>query len=310
MFDQLLVLAVRSARILRVDLDTAEVSEFLTGTGASPDGIAVDDEVYWTTMGVPTVDPDQPDREKARDFSARNGGVHAAGWDGRDWDGTPPRSVTSPGAVTTGKQLAAAGGWLYWSDREGCRVSRIRPDGTGFEDLVVNEPTADGTAQCVGVAVDPADEQLYWTQKGPAKGGLGRIFRVPLSAPRPAPQEAIELLWEQLPEPIDLVLHDGWLYWTDRGAEPTGNTLNRAPVPGPGQGGQTPEILAGGFAEAIGLAVDGEAGVVYVTDLRGRVRVVPLPGSSASERTLADLGEAATGIVGIATRTPSKKESR
>ncbi|MFF0144040.1 hypothetical protein [Amycolatopsis sulphurea] len=80
----------------------------------------------------------------------------------------------------------------------------------------MNEPDDTGT-QGVGVAVDPA--HLYWTQKGPAKGGLGRIFRAGLEIPpgeTAAFRTDVETLWAHLPEPVDLELRGGYRYWTDR----------------------------------------------------------------------------------------------
>ncbi|MFT4288251.1 hypothetical protein [Nocardioides sp.] len=281
MFEAVAVLAVRSRRLLRVDVATAEVSTLVENVGRVPDGVSVGEEIYWTTMGAP-------------EFAAADGGVHAA-----PWSGGPIRTITVPGSVTTGKQLVLADGWLYWGDREGCRVSRIRPDGSKREDLVVNDPSGAESAQCVGVAVDSAGGWLYWTQKGPAKGGRGQIRRVALQAPRPAPEAMVQTLWSGLPEPIDLAIDDGWLYWTDRGAPPRGNTLNRAPLPAADERGATPEVLADGFAEAIGLAVDADAEVVYVSDLGGAVRVVPLPGSAGEDRVLVTLGEPITGLAGL-----------
>ncbi|MFF4398449.1 hypothetical protein [Streptomyces sp. NPDC001480] len=56
-------------------------------------------------------------------------------------DGSGQRDVVPPGVITTGKQLASDGaGCLYWSDREGRRISRVRLDGSGLTDLVVNPP--------------------------------------------------------------------------------------------------------------------------------------------------------------------------
>jgi hypothetical protein len=292
-FDTLYVLAIRSARILEVDVASGEVRTFLEATGRAPDGIAVYDRLYWTTMGKPTVVDEAllaaGERERALDYTARNGGLHSVGL-----DGTGRADVVPQGGLTTGKQLAYADGWLYWGDREGLRVSRVRTDGTGLTDLVVNDGSNGVADWCVGVAVD--GDHLYWTQKGPSKGGAGRILRTRISD---APGGEVEVLWDDLPEPIDLEVHDGHLHWTDRGAPPSGNTLNRAPLPAPGSTGSAPEVLADGFREAIGLAVDPAAGAVYVTDLSGTIRVVPLPGSAGSARVLVEVGEPLTGIAGI-----------
>ncbi|MFI8196487.1 hypothetical protein ACIF6K_08080 [Streptomyces sp. NPDC085942] len=295
---ELLALQVTPAKVLRISASDGRVDTFVEDAGDAPDGIVVDSRTaYWTTMGEPLTDPGVPG-EEGQDFSRRNGGVHAVGL-----DGGARCDVVPPGAITTGKQLTGDGaGTLYWGDREGHRVSRVRVDGGGLTDLVVN-PAADGImAECVGVAADPARGFLYWTQKGPAKGGRGRILRAGLEIPpgeSAADRSDVEVLWDRLPEPIDLHLDGDRLYWTDRGAPPSGNTLNRAPVPEPGGRGRDPEILADGFAEAIGLAVDREEGIAYVSDLGGSLRAVPLPDGRAAGRapyTLAAPGRPLTGL--------------
>jgi sugar lactone lactonase YvrE len=299
MFKQLIVLGLTSGTIYRVDIPHGRVDTLYNKAGPEPDGVVVENGiVYWTTMGTPTPDPSADD---GFDFSARNGGLHSV------WlDGSGARDVIPTGAITTGKQLASDGaGTLYWGDREGSRVSRVRIDGTGLMDLVVNTPDDTKLQECVGVAVDPARGYLYWTQKGPANGGKGRIFRAGLEIPAgqtAANRTDIEVLWNSLPEPIDLEIKGEWLYWTDRGDPPTGNTLNRAPLPAAGDSGRPPEILAGGFHEDIGLALDGEAGVAYVADLAGRIHVVPISESakgSSGARVLADLHEPLTGLAGL-----------
>ncbi|MDP0400287.1 hypothetical protein [Tsukamurella strandjordii] len=281
----LLALLIQENAIVRIDVESGAVEHLIRDAGDAPDGITVvGDTVYWTTMGMPTATA-----EAEPDFSARNGGVRSV-----RMDGSEARYVVSQGDITTGKQLIADGDRLYWSDREGRRVSSCRFDGTDRVDLVINqEPGIEN--ECVGVAVDSAGGWLYWTQKGPAKGGRGRILRAPLDG-TPGQRSDVETLWDGLPEPIDLELADGYLYWTDRGAEPSGNTLNRAPIPAPGTAGGTPEILARGFHEAIGLAVDTDGGLVYVSDLGGQIRAVPLPGHDGAERTIATLGTPVTGI--------------
>ena len=70
-------------------------------------------------------------------------------------DGTGARDVIPTGVITTGKQLTSDGaGTLYWGDREGCRVSRVRIDETSLTDLVVNIRDNSWLQECVGVAVD------------------------------------------------------------------------------------------------------------------------------------------------------------
>src|SRR5436305_2588586 len=120
----LLALLIRTGQIVRIDIADGSVHSLTDQTGSAPDGIVVEGEtVYWTTMGKPIVDPNTPG-EKGRDYSQRNGGVH-----GLKLDGSAKFDVVPVGGVTTGKQLASDGaGMLYWGDREGCKVSRVRVD--------------------------------------------------------------------------------------------------------------------------------------------------------------------------------------
>ncbi|WP_414938340.1 hypothetical protein [Amycolatopsis sp. cmx-11-51] len=299
MFGAMVALGIGSGSLYRVSVPDGHVTTLHERAGAFPDGVVVlGGVVYWTTMGTPARIPGATG-EQSLDYSRRDGGLHRVGLDGGG-----ARDVVPDGSITTGKQLVSDGAeTLYWGDREGCRVSRVRVDGTGLTDLVVNSRDSTGRQECVGVAVDPAAGYLYWTQKGRAKGGQGRIFRAGLEIPDGATasdRQDAEVLWEHLPEPIDLEIRDDWLYWTDRGAAPDGNTLNRAPIPAPGRRGAAPRILADGFHEAIGLAVDDEAGIAYVSDLGGRISAVALPeGQGSGSRVLAELGEPVTGIAGI-----------
>lgn len=305
MFNHLLVLDIVGAAVRRIDLD-GTVSTVVADTGSAPDGIVCDptaDRIYWTLMGRPR--RGESGGGDAADFTERNGGLRSA-----RVDGTDVTTVIADGDITTGKQLAIADGFLYWSDREGGRVSRARLDGSDRTDLVVTKrDPATGLVsiddQCVGIAVDAAAGLLYWTQKGPSKGDAGRILRAGIDIPvgeTAGSRTDIETLWSGLPEPIDLWIDaaSDTLFWTDRGAAPRGNTLNSAQVPEAGTTAPTPTILADGFAEAIGLAVDTDAGIAYVTALDGSVRAVPTRSDAPAERVVASVpGSAFTGIVGI-----------
>jgi hypothetical protein len=119
------------------------------------------------------------------------------------------------------------------------RVLRAELDGSHIETLVQtghgDADRLDATRHCVGVAIDPARGHLYWTQKGPSNGGLGKILRAGIDIPAghtAADRGDIEVLFDGLPEPIDLDLDldTRMLYWTDRGDPPRGNTVNRAPM--------------------------------------------------------------------------------
>src|SRR5882724_7786118 len=191
-----------------------------------PDGIAVDvaaGHIYWTNMGTSP--------------AANDGSIERADIDGRN-----RKVIVPPGDTFTPKQLQLdkENGKLYWCDREGMRVMRANLDGSNIETLVDTShgdprPGPDVTRWCVGIAVDPGRGHFYWTQKGPEKGGLGRLLRANIEIPKgetAAQRTDVEVLFDGLPEPIDLELDlkNRLLYWTDRGDPPRGNTVNRAPM--------------------------------------------------------------------------------
>jgi hypothetical protein len=112
--------------------------------------------------------------------------------------------------------------------------------------------------------------KIYWTQKGPDNAGLGRIFRANIDIPKgesPTNRSDIEVLFDQLPEPIDLELDlaNRVLYWTDRGDPPRGNTVNRASIDKKGGAGDPDHHLM----EGIGIALDVPGNRMFVTDFAG-----------------------------------------
>jgi hypothetical protein len=86
------------------------------------------------------------------------------------------------------------------------------------------------------------------------------------------------LLFDQLPEPIDLELDlaNRVLYWTDRGDPPRGNTVNRASIDKQAE----PEILITHLMEGIGIALDVPGNRMFVTDFAGSVYCANLDGKS------------------------------
>ncbi|MEU9339711.1 3-hydroxyacyl-CoA dehydrogenase [Streptomyces sp. NPDC048278] len=262
-------------RLFSVDPDGSGRTVLVTGCRI-PDGVAVDvgaGHVYWTNMGVP---------------AENDGSVERA-----DLDGANRTTIVPEGVTHTPKQLhlEAADRKLYWGDREGMRVMRCDLDGSNVETLVRtgegDDDRRDETNWCVGVAVDPVGGRLYWSQKGPGDAGRGRILRAGLALPAGRPPDRrgdVEVLFEELPEPIDLELDlkTRALYWTDRGDPPRGNTVNRAPLDPP-DGRWTSEILLTHLMEGIGIALDPDGGRMYVTDLGGSVYAAGLDGSERHE---------------------------
>lgn len=240
-----------------------------------PDGIVVDAQaghIYWTNMGVP---------------SANDGSIERADVDGKNRKIVVPQGVThTPKQI----QLDKKNGKLYWCDREGMRVMRANLDGSRVETLVEtgrgDVDRRDQTRWCVGITLDPKRRKIYWTQKGPDNGNKGRIFRANIEisiGEIPARRSDIEVLYDGLPEPIDLEIdHENRvLYWTDRGDPPRGNTVNRAPIDAEGP---TPEILITHLMEGIGIALDVPRGRMFVTDFAGSIYTANLDG--ANERNL------------------------
>ena len=215
------------------------------------------------------------------ELSGDRGSIERADLDGKN------RKVIVPQGVTfTPKQLHLDkdGGKLYWCDREGMRVMRANLDGTQVEKLVETGRSEtdrrDQSRWCVGITVVPKLGKFYWTQKGPDNGGLGRIFRANTEIPKgesPAKRSDIEVLFDHLPEPIDLELDlaNHVLYWTDRGDPPRGNTVNRVRID---DANAAPQILITQLMEGIGIALDVPGNRMFVTDFAGSVYSADLDG--------------------------------
>jgi hypothetical protein len=257
---RLFVLELNAGRIHSMNTDGTDRRTIVTDCRL-PDGIAVDAQVghiYWTNMGVP---------------DSNDGSIERA-----DLDGKNRKIIVPQGATFTPKQihLDKKNGKLYWCDREGMRVMRANLDGSQIEALVeagrFDVDRRDQTRWCVGITIDPKRQQIYWTQKGPDNAGVGRIFRANVEIPKgenAANRSDIEVLFDSLPEPIDLELDlaNRVLYWTDRGDPPRGNTVNRAPI----DKKAVPEILITHLMEGIGIALDVPGNRMFVTDFAGSV---------------------------------------
>ena len=288
---RLFFLSVSSGQVFSVNPDGSDLKVIVSEGRRLPDGIVVDADagyLYWTNMGNP---------------SANDGSIERA-----DFDGKNVIHIVPPGGTFTPKQLQLdeKNRKLYWCDREGMRVMRANLDGSKIETLIDTSegdalPGKDVKKWCVGIALDVEAGKLYWTQKGPENAGEGRIFRANLEIPKgqsAANRKDIELLYEGLPEPIDLELDlaHRTMYWTDRGDPPRGNTVNRAPMdPAQGNAKKEPVIIFDHLMEGIGIALDLKGGRMFMTDLGGSVYSANLDGSN-KKTVLAAEGNL-TGIV-------------
>jgi DNA-binding beta-propeller fold protein YncE len=272
---RLFFLDLGAGRILSVNPDGSDLRTIVSEGRKMPDGLVVDEaagHLYWTNMG---------------NFKENDGSIFRSDLDGRNIN-----TIVSPGGTFTPKQIQIdkRNGKLYWCDREGMRVMRANLDGSSIETLVDTSggdprPGPDLRKWCVGIAVDTAGGKFYWTQKGSDNAGEGRIFRANIKLPHgqtPANRQDIELLYDDLPEPIDLDLDvaNRILYWTDRGDPPRGNTVNRAPMDPTPAHRQYPEIVFSHLMEGIGLALDLKRRRMFVTDFAGSVYSANLDGSN------------------------------
>ena len=269
-------------RVLTSNPDGSDVKTIVNEGRKLPDGIVLDvaaGHIYWTNMGNPKVNDGTIDRA--------------------DLDGKNVTNIVPPGATWTPKQLQfdAKNRKLYWSDREGMRVMRANLDGSNIETLVAtghgDADRLDARNWCVGIAVDVNGGKFYWTQKGNDNAGQGRIFRAGLEIPKgqtPANRQDIEVLYDNLPEPIDLDLdlHNRVIYWTDRGDPPRGNTVNRAPMDAAPGKRKEPEIVFNHLMEGIGLALDLANKRMFLTDLGGSVYSANLDGSNKKNIVFAE----------------------
>ncbi|KAB8302148.1 hypothetical protein EYC80_005596 [Monilinia laxa] len=270
-----------AGRLLVGSPDGRELRTLVSGQHL-PDGIDISlktGRIYWTSMGT---------------LGSNDGTIQSCNLDGSDI-----QTVIPSGAVHTPKQLIIdhSASKLYFSDREGLRVMRCNLDGSEHETIIQTgdwQDAEDGKDQlkwCVGISINHQDGKFYWTQKGLSKGGKGRIFRANIETP--AGQNAsnrtdIELLFQGLPEPIDLEVDQDTqtLFWTDRGDPPMGNSLNSVKLDSslkPLTEGNTDvkndyQILTRQLHEAIGIKIDGVNKHVYLTDLGGSVYRVGMDG--------------------------------
>ncbi|KAI0381335.1 3-hydroxyacyl-CoA dehydrogenase [Hypomontagnella monticulosa] len=289
-----------AGRVLIGTSDGLHLKPLITGQ-RYPDGVAVslaEGKLFWSNMG---------------DAGASDGAIFSS-----TVDGNAVKTIVPQGVINTPKQITIdhQNSKLYIADREGMRIFRCNFDGSDLEVLIQsgslekeNEKN-DKTRWCVGIAVSPRTGKIYWTQKGPSKGFQGQLFRANMEFPpgqQAGTRDDIELLLENLPEPINLDIDEAnnTIYWTDRGELPLGNTINRVSLDKvepirernassiPWLEGKY-EILVRNLHEAIGIKLDLNNRHIYATDLGGGVYRFDMNGEN--KKKLYEDGSAYTGI--------------
>lgn len=265
--------------------DGSELKTLVSGLGTHPDGIALDldrGHLYYTNMGA--------------DEKENDGFISRIDFDGRNNVDIIPKGITF-----TPKQciIESVSQKLYWCDREGMKLWRANMDGSGREILYQSaegeEARKDARHHCVGIAVDRERGKVFWTQKGPPKGGQGSLRTAGIDIPEgesPLHRSDVKVLMDGLPEPIDLVMDHARrvIYKTDRGAPPRGNTVSRIHMSKKGQVEEM--ILIEHMHEAIGLTLDLAKNRMFFTDLGGSLYTAALDGSDKQivlEKNIGDL---------------------
>jgi hypothetical protein len=93
---------------------------------------------------------------------------------------------------------------------------------------------------------------------------------------------------------LELDLNNRFIYYTDRGDPPSGNTVNRASINADFKKSPTPEILFIHLMEGICIALDFKGERMFLTDLGGSVYSAKLDGSD--KRQLIDAQGNLTGV--------------
>ena len=133
-----------------------------------------------------------------------------------DLDGKNRRIIVPPGGTFTPKQLHLdkANGKLYWSDREGMRVmrcesrrlARSKPWSRRAKAKLTAATRRDGASESPST---PSADKSTGRKKGRTMPESGRILRAGIDIPKgetPVNRTDIEVLFDDLPEPIDLEL--------------------------------------------------------------------------------------------------------
>ncbi|CAI2536243.1 CAS/CSE protein involved in chromosome segregation [Serratia ficaria] len=264
---KLVALDAFKGRIFFINPNDYSTEDFIACDEETPDGVVFDaynQRLYWTNMG--------------KDYDAKDGHIRYG-----SLNGEVSGYTVKMGDTHTPKQLAmdADSHYLYWCDREGMKIERCQI-ATGTVEVLLDSsemyPSENKESRyCIGIALDKKNNRIFWTMKGPSKGGLGRLLCAPFdyrAASASVNVNEVKVIFDKLPEPIDLAIDyaGDFLYWSDRGAEPDGNSLNRVSL----SSLEDKDVVIRGFEETIGFVIDSENHCAFVADLTGHIYQIDL----------------------------------
>src|SRR5229473_1419513 len=212
-------------------------------------------------------------------------------------DGSDLKTIVNEGRkLPDGIVVDVARGHIYWTNMGNPKandgtIDRADLDGTSVTNIVPSGATWTPKQ----LQLDAKNRKLYWSDRE----GM-RVMRANLDGSNietlvekgqtPANRKDIEVLYDNLPEPIDLDLDLGnrLIYWTDRGDPPRGNTVNRAAMDAVPGKRKEPEIVFNHLMEGIGLSLDLENKRMFLTDLGGSVYSANLDGSNKKNIVFAE----------------------
>ena len=172
-------------------------------------------------------------------------------------------------SVDNALNIAIGGGKVYWTEKTGESSGTINSadlDGSDVTELKAIKSVP------MGIAVDPENSQLYWTNS------RGRIQRANLDGSR------IQNVMSDLPGPMDIAVARGIVFWTQYDA--TANTGNIGIVnPNPKVQQRIARYIPTGVDMPRGLVTG--SGKVYWTEMTGEssgtINSANLNGSGATE---------------------------
>ena len=142
-------------------------------------------------------------------------------------------------------QSPAFAEYVYWTDKDTPTIQSRGPVGYGLEDVLT---AADGLIDPRGIALNVADNWMYW-----ADNGTNNIRRARLDGSEQ--QDVVTGL--SFPADLALDLDAGKIYWADRDA----NEIRRANLDG-----SSPQAVQTGIVQPYYLALDPAQGKVYWSD--------------------------------------------